>query len=110
MDAFDLHRHVISDYADYTKSFVRIADQRIADRVADEIANGLLWPDPLLQLNTGFEPGRSIDQLVADDVLHRDCSRIFRGKAHGRPIRLYRHQNILARLSKTLCATLSLGF
>ena len=25
-DAFDLHRHVIADYSDYTRSFVRIAD------------------------------------------------------------------------------------
>ena len=37
MDAFELHRHVISDYADYTKSFVRIADDRVRERVEQEM-------------------------------------------------------------------------
>jgi superfamily II DNA/RNA helicase len=97
MDAFGLQRHVISDYADYTRSFVRIADARIASRVDEEMARGLLWPEPLLQLNPAFEPGRSIDELVSKSVLHTDCGRIFRAKANeadaGRPIRLHRHQD-----------------
>ena len=82
MDAFGLQRHVIADYADYTKSFVRIADDRLRRRVEEEMAAGLLWPEPLLQLNPAFEPGRSIDELVDEGVLHRDCGRIFRAKAH----------------------------
>jgi ATP-dependent helicase YprA (DUF1998 family) len=97
MDVFDLHRHVVSDYADYTKSFVRIADGRVAKRVEEEMARGLLWPEPLLQLNPAFEPGRSIDDLVGQGVLHEDCGRIFRAKANdndfGRPMRLHRHQD-----------------
>jgi ATP-dependent helicase YprA (DUF1998 family) len=97
MDVFDLHRHVVSDYADYTKSFVRIADGRVAKRVEEEMSRGLLWPEPLLQLNPAFEPGRSIDDLVAQRVLHEDCGRIFRAKANdndfGRPIRLHLHQD-----------------
>lgn len=64
MDAFDLHRHVIADYSAYTKSFVRIADHRSKSVVDEEIARGLLWPEPLLQLNPAFEPGRSINELV----------------------------------------------
>ena len=36
MDAFDVHRHVIADYADYTKSFVRIADELVAEGVLHE--------------------------------------------------------------------------
>ena len=78
MDAFDVHRHVIADYADYTKSFVRIADERVRTRVEQELAQGLLWPEPLLQLNPAFEPGRSVDELVAEGVLHEECARIFR--------------------------------
>ncbi len=97
MDVFDLHRHVVSDYADYTKSFVRIADSRVARQVEEEMGRGLLWPEPLLQLNPAFQPGRSIDELVAQQVLHKDCERIFRAKANdndfGRPIRLHRHQD-----------------
>ena len=82
MDAFDVHRHVIADYADYTKSFVRIADERVRTRVEQELAQGLLWPEPLLQLNPAFEPGRSVDELVAEGVLHEECARIFRAKSH----------------------------
>lgn len=97
MDAFDLHRHVIADYAAYTKSFVRIADARISNVVDEEMHKGLLWPEPLLQLNPAFEPGRSIDELVQQNILHPDCSRIFRAKEHdndfGRALRLHLHQD-----------------
>jgi ATP-dependent helicase YprA (DUF1998 family)/very-short-patch-repair endonuclease len=97
MDAFGLQRHVVADYAAYTKSFVRIADRRVASRVDEEMAQGLLWPEPLLQLNPAFQPGRSIDELCNARVLHEDCRRIFRAKADandfGRPIRLHRHQD-----------------
>ena len=97
MDAFSLHKHVVSDYADYTKSFVRIADARVAARVNEEMERGLLWPEPLLQLNPAFEPGRSIDELCDARVLHEECRRIFRAKAdandYGRPIRLHSHQD-----------------
>ena len=97
MDAFELHRHVISDYAAYTKSFVRIADERVRDRVDQDMEQGLLWPEPLLQLNPAFEPGRSVDELVHLKLLHPDCLRIFRAKAHendpGLPMTLHLHQD-----------------
>jgi len=97
MDAFELHRHVISDYSDYTKSFVRISDERVRERVEKEMEQGLLWPEPLLQLNPAFEPGRSIDQLVEQKLLHPDCARIFRAKSNendfGRAMRLHLHQD-----------------
>lgn len=39
---------------------------------------GLLWLDPLIELNPSFEPGESIDDLVEEGVLHSECARIFR--------------------------------
>ena len=75
MDVFDLHRDLISDYASYTRSFIRIADRRIHEAVEREISDGLLSPDPLRQLNPSFEPGAKIDQLVADGTLHEECAR-----------------------------------
>ena len=78
MDVFELHRDLIHDYSDYTRSFIRIADRRINEAVENEIAAGLLWPEPLLQLNPSFEPGATIEQLVADGTLHEECDRIFR--------------------------------
>lgn len=96
MDVFNLHRDLISDYASYTRSFIRIADRRIHEAVDHEISAGLLWPDPLLQLNPSFEPGATIDELVADGTLHEECGRIFRIKRNendvGTPLRLHCHQ------------------
>ena len=103
MDVFDLHKHVVDDYAEYTKSFIRISDKRIADKVHDEIADGLLWPEPLLQLNPSFAPGKRIDELVAEGVLHEDCGRIFRIKKNdtdaGRELRLHHHQEQAIRVA-----------
>src|ERR1039458_6839564 len=104
MDVFELHRDLIKDYASYTRSFIRIADERIHNAVEAEIERGLLWPDPLLQLNPSFEPGATIDQLVQQGLLHEECSRIFRVKRHendfGKPLRLHRHQEQAVKVAK----------
>lgn len=104
MDVFELHEHVIDDYAAYTRSFIRISDERIADAVQQEISEGLLWPEPLLQLNPSFKPGKKIDELVSEGILHDDCGRIFRIKQHdndfGRDLRLHLHQEQAVRLAK----------
>jgi ATP-dependent helicase YprA (DUF1998 family) len=96
MDVFELHRELVKDYASYTRSFIRIADDRIRSTVEAEIERGLLWPHPLLQLNPSFEPGATIDQLVQQGLLHEECGRIFRVKRRendfGKPLRLHSHQ------------------
>ena len=56
MDVFRLREKLVEDYASFISSFIEIRDERIADRARQEIAEGLLWPDPLIQLNPGFEP------------------------------------------------------
>ena len=95
MNVFDFRNQLVRDYADYIRSFIRIEDERIAEAVEAELTGGLLWPEPLIQLNPSFELGESVEDLVSEGVLHRECSRVFRaGKSSGlgRPIRLYRHQ------------------
>lgn len=103
MDVFDLHKTVIQDYSNYTKSFIRIADDRIKRTVEDAVDHGLLWPDPLLQLNPAFEPGDTIDDLVREGVLHEECGRIFRIKTEqdevGKPLRLHLHQSNSIRIA-----------
>ena len=97
MDVFKIHQDVISDYAEYTQSFIKISDKRISEKVRNGIENGLLWPEPLLQLNPSFEPGQSIEQLVADKTLHPECSQIFRIKSEhdqlGKTLCLHTHQH-----------------
>ncbi len=81
MDVFALRNALVSDYADYINSFINIQDERIRCRVEHELQRGLLWPEPLLQLNPSFEPGPYIDDLVDQGVLHETCRSIFRLKA-----------------------------
>jgi len=95
MDVFALRNQLVDDYAAYIESFINISDRRIREHVTAELHQGLLWPDPLLQLNPNFEPGDWIDDLVADGVLHPECSRIFRFKEPNKPdrrLRLHKHQ------------------
>jgi len=78
VDVFELRSRLIGDYARYTRSFIKIADQRIDAKVQSELNAGAFWPEPLLQLNPTFKPGGTIDELVADGTLHKECARIFR--------------------------------
>lgn len=97
MDVFKLRDQLVGDYADYIRSFLTFRDDRIREHVDTSLREGHLWPDPMIGLNPAFESGGAVDDLVADDVLHRECSNIFRvGKTPdaplGEPMRLYRHQ------------------
>ena len=95
MNVFELRDQLIIDYADYIKSFIKIKDPEIEYLVENELEGGVLWPDPLIQLNPSFELGESIDQLVDQEILHSECSQIFRIKKNeglGKPIQLYKHQ------------------
>jgi len=106
MNIFDLRNKLISDYADYINSFIQIRDTRIDHYVEQELMDkAALWPEPLIQLNPQFEHGASIDELVADDLLHPACSRIFRlAKSDedpaGIPLRLHRHQEEAVRIAR----------
>ena len=99
MNVFELRNQLIHDYEECVRSFVTIKDERIEQKVEEELDAGLLWPEPLLQLNPAFEPGESIDELVDAGLLHAECARIFRkGKgeseddAAGDALRLFVHQ------------------
>lgn len=97
MDIFKAHRQLIDDYKSFTTSTVTPLDPRIAQHVHDELAEGKQWPEPWLSLNPTFAPGGSIDDLVAEGLLHPECANIFRPKADiadrgGRPFTLHRHQ------------------
>ena len=81
MDVFALRNQLLTDYAAYIESFIHISDERIRQRVDQELHEGLLWPDPLLQLNPSFAPGPWIDDLVAKGTLHSQCRLTFRLKS-----------------------------
>lgn len=98
MDIFEFRNSLVSDYGSYVSSFIKIRDERIEGTVKQALRDGELWPEPLLQLNPSFEPGRTIDQLVETGALHADCRNIFRRDKSsvdpiGKPLRLHRHQD-----------------
>ena len=105
MDVFALRDRVVDDYARYVQSFVRIRDERLRGFVDQQMAAGVLWPDPLIQLNPAYAPGGSVDDLVRSGLLHPECSRIFRRDkdeaGFGQPLRLYRHQREAIEAAKT---------
>ena len=97
MDIFDLRSRLVNDYAKYTNSFIKIADPRISGKVKSELDAGAFWPEPMLQLNPTFLPGGIIDSLVEKEILHPECSRIFRvnksdNNHTGEPLSLHTHQ------------------
>ena len=54
MDVFELRRNLVDSYASYIRSFIKIRDARIDAKVKEELGSGLLWPEPLIQLNLAF--------------------------------------------------------
>lgn len=96
MDVFKLRQQLVSDYDDYTRSFLQFADERIDAKITEELDAGLLWPEPLIQLNPSYEAGGLIDDLVDRGLLHPGCSPVFRRLKDeiqgGLGLRLHRHQ------------------
>lgn len=97
VDVFDLRDRLVSDYQSYTRSFIKIRDPRIGKFVDNVLNSEGFWPEPLLQLNPTFRPGGTVDELVEQGVLHKECSRIFRidksDSDHvGKQLLLHEHQ------------------
>ena len=117
MDIFKVHRQLIDDYKSFTTSSVTPLDPRIAQYVHDELAEGKQWPEPWLSLNPTFASGGSIDDLVAEGLLYKECARIFRPKndindTGDRSITLHRHQREaieIARSGKSYVLTTGTG-
>ncbi|MCK9557526.1 MAG: DEAD/DEAH box helicase [Candidatus Cloacimonadaceae bacterium] len=96
MNVFELREKLIADYCSYVKGFITIKDESIKEMVATELKDGLLWPDPLIQLSPFFETGDTIDDLIESGILHPLCQQIFRIKRDetdfGKQMQLHRHQ------------------
>lgn len=106
MDVFKVHEQVIEDYRAFTSGFVQPRDRRIAAFIEEQFAEGVQWPDPWLSLNPSFASGGAVPELVAEGLLHPECSKIFRRKDDmhdsGRePVVLHRHQREAVEVART---------
>jgi len=105
MNIFEFRNKLIDDYIRYVTSFIYIGDEKIREYVKGELeAKQVLWPEPLIQLNPLFQQGSSIDELVQQGILHRECARIFRRdkkeQEPGLPLHLYQHQEDAIKLAR----------
>jgi ATP-dependent helicase YprA (DUF1998 family) len=99
MDVFEVRQRLIADYEGYTRSFVDVADQRVAAHVAERIEGGKQWPEPWLSLNPNFASGGRITDLVEENLLEPRCAEIFR-LADGSPLRLHEHQRTAIEVAR----------
>lgn len=92
MNIFETHSRIVSDYASYISSFIKISDREIENRVQAELGQGKLWPEPLVQFNPAFEIIGGIEEIAGAEGLHADIRYIFSN------YKLYRHQIEAIRL------------
>ena len=90
MDAFGLRGQVVGDYSAYIQSFLTILDPQIREFVDSRLAEGLLWPDPLIQLSPAYQAAETIDELARAGIVHPTTAALFR--ARGSSLRLHHHQ------------------
>lgn len=90
MDVFSLRDTVIEEYKDFAKSFTKIFAEDIKEQVDAIYAQERFWPEPLIQINPNYKITTSIEELVAQKILHPLCGKIF--SADGKALSLYKHQ------------------
>jgi ATP-dependent helicase YprA (DUF1998 family) len=92
MNIFDLHTQVLTDYRDFVRSFLLIADERARQFVDDALEKeARLWPDFLVQVSPSYSAGSAVDQMARQAEITSDTSSVFE-RPDGRPFKLYRHQ------------------
>lgn len=105
MNVFEIRNQLVNDYKSYVSSFVRIRDNRIRTHVEKQLDSGLLWPEPLIQLNPAFQPGYYVDELADKGVLHKTCKEIFKRKSQNdlveAKLRLHQHQEEAIRVAQS---------
>ena len=94
-NVFDFRDQLVSEYSSFSRSFSRISASDIRDEVERQYADGRYWPEPLVQINPNYQRKGTVQELVAQGVLHHTCAELFQvGKAEGHPqsLHLYAHQ------------------
>ncbi len=94
-NVFQFRDQLIERYGSFSRSFVRIAAPDIQAEVEHQYAQGRYWPEPLVQINPNYQRQGTVQDLVAEGVLHPACADIFQvGKTEGKPspLHLYKHQ------------------
>ncbi|MEB3188715.1 MAG: hypothetical protein VKL42_00030, partial [Snowella sp.] len=73
LDIFNLRDEIIGDYRSYITSFLKIQDPKVKAFVHEQLDQGQLWKDPLVQINPAYQESLTINELIAQNILHPDC-------------------------------------
>lgn len=95
MDTISLHRNSVDRYQNYIRSFIDIHDEDIRREVSEQLAQGKLWPEPLVHFNPAYQAGSDLKSLVSEGVLEKETSEVFSGFA------LHWHQEQALRLGSS---------
>ena len=98
-DALQIRNQIIQDYASFVRSFLKVREPHLREFVDEKLDQGILWPDPLIQLNPDYKAGCDIARLVNERILDPLCSQLF--VRNGSPINLHAHQEIAIRKALT---------
>ncbi|MFM8293823.1 MAG: DEAD/DEAH box helicase, partial [Microcystaceae cyanobacterium] len=79
LDIFNLRDEIIGDYRSYITSFLKIQDPKVKAFVHEQLDQGQLWKDPLVQINPAYQESLTINELIAQNILHSDCQKYFPG-------------------------------
>lgn len=77
LDIFQLRTEVVNDYRQYIESFLKIKDEKVSQFIQQELKQGYLWPDPLIQINPAYKKGKTIYELIDEKLLHPECANYF---------------------------------
>ena len=100
-NVFGFRDQLISEYSSFSRSFARIAAPDIRDEVERQYADGRYWPEPLIQINPNYQRKGTVQQLVAEEILHHACANLFQvGKAEGHPLPLHLYAHQMQALAK----------
>ena len=71
MNIFKFRDQLIDEYRSYVTSFIKIADPRIREFADGCFEKGARWPEPLIQLNPTFKPGKTIEGIAGEGKITR---------------------------------------
>jgi superfamily II DNA or RNA helicase/rRNA maturation protein Nop10 len=99
MNPFEVLEYAKDRYRSYVYTFQKIKNPVIQDWIRMRMTEGsLLWKEPFVQLNRRYELGTSLQDLVAQEILHKKVLEIFtkrdeNGSLTKEPIKPYKHQS-----------------
>lgn len=94
-NVFEFRNTLIEEYSAFSRSFTRIKAQDLLSEVEKAYTDCRYWPEPLIQINPNYQRKDTVQSLVKQGLLHKECSNIFLvGKVEGnaQPLQLYTHQ------------------